>query len=72
MTFDKRSDNSSVCFRSEYKAIWKENLAIYQKSLTKRTFFPGTPSIFLLTLQKFISVLRARTVVKVLLQKPNG
>ena len=33
----------SFCFTSEYNEIWKENLAIYQKSL--RAFFLGTPSI---------------------------
>ena len=30
----------SSCFMNDYKAIWKENLAIYQKSL--RAFFQAT------------------------------
>ena len=32
----------SLCFSREYKAIWKDNLAVYHKSILG--FFPGTPS----------------------------
>ena len=37
MTFDVSPN--SLCFTRKYKAIWKENLAVYHKSL--KAFFPG-------------------------------
>ena len=56
MTFDVRSDSPFVS-QVNYKAIWKENLAIYQKSL-EVFFHQGTPSIIFII--KFIIIVTIR------------
>ena len=42
----------SFCFTSKYKAIWKENLAIYQKSL--KTLFQAPLHLQLVLLHFFL------------------
>ena len=51
MTFDVKS-NSPCVLQKENKAIWKENLAVCQKSLTLRDIFTGNPS-FIIYLSSF-------------------
>ena len=50
MTFDVRSNIFSFFSTSEYKAIWKENLATDQKSL--RAFFQAPLQLFVQNLFK--------------------
>ena len=57
----------SICFISEYKAVWKENLAIYQKSLWAflKLFFPLLYFSFYLTSIYDHSIFEVRMIFNV-------